>query len=108
MLYNESDKTNICNIYERKSISQILYIILHSYTTSLRNLTYALTYAPKMQKICCPFLVKFVTIYMELQRFLMPLIAGGTLEFSTFLEKGSIMFYRWTINGFRNGQDKKS
>lgn len=54
------------------------------------------------------FFVKFVTIYMGLQRFLMSLIAEGTLEFSTFLDKGSIMFYRWTINGFRNGQDKKS
>ncbi len=37
MLYNESAQTNICNIYERRCLSQILYIILHSYTTSLRN-----------------------------------------------------------------------
>lgn len=40
MLYNESDQTNICSIYERRRLSQILYIILHSYTTCLRNLTY--------------------------------------------------------------------
>ena len=26
-----------CNIYERRCPSQILYIILHSYTASLRN-----------------------------------------------------------------------
>lgn len=44
MLYNGSDQTNICNIYERRCLSQILYIILHSYTTSLRNLTYLLIY----------------------------------------------------------------
>ena len=31
MLYNESDQTNICNIYERRCLSQILYIIPHSY-----------------------------------------------------------------------------
>ena len=37
VLYNESDKTNICNIYERRCLLQILYIIPHSYTTSLRN-----------------------------------------------------------------------
>ena len=37
MLYNESAQTNICNIYERRCLSLILYIILHSYTTSLRN-----------------------------------------------------------------------
>ena len=37
VLYNESAKTNICNIYERRCLSQILYIIPHSYTTSLKN-----------------------------------------------------------------------
>lgn len=36
VLYNESAKTNICNIYERRCLSQILYIIPHSYTTSLK------------------------------------------------------------------------
>ena len=30
VLYNESAKTNICNIYERRCLSQILYIIPHS------------------------------------------------------------------------------
>ena len=37
MLYNENNKTNICNIYEGRGLLQILYIILYSYTTSLRN-----------------------------------------------------------------------
>ena len=35
VLYNESDETNICNNQERRCLLQILYIILHLYTTNL-------------------------------------------------------------------------
>ena len=41
VLYNESDQANIYSIYERRCLLQILYIIRHSYTTSLKNLTSA-------------------------------------------------------------------
>ena len=37
VLYNESDQTNIYSIHERRCLLQILYIIQHSYTTSLKN-----------------------------------------------------------------------
>ncbi len=38
VLYNESAKTNICNIYERRCLSQILYIIPHSYTNQFKKI----------------------------------------------------------------------
>ena len=48
VLYNESAKTNICNIYERRCLSQILYIIPHSYTTSLKKLNLCKFYSNRV------------------------------------------------------------
>ena len=41
VLYNESDETNIHSIHERRCLLQILYIILHLYTTNLSVYSYA-------------------------------------------------------------------
>ena len=37
VLYNESAKTNICNIYEKEGVLEKYYTSFLIYTTSLRN-----------------------------------------------------------------------
>ena len=60
-------------------------------------------------KICCPFLVKSVTIYMVFTK--VPdadLLREGLRSLSFYLNKDSIMVYGWTIKRSGDGQDKKS
>ena len=48
MLYNESDETNICNIYERRCLSQILYIIPHYIYNQFKKLNLCKFYSNRV------------------------------------------------------------
>ena len=59
-------------------------------------------------KICCPFLVKSVTIYMVFTK--VPdadLLREGHRGLSFYLNKDSIMVYGWTIKRSGDRQDKR-